>query len=158
MSTVITPKAGEMYFTKSDITVFNYETGKDVNVSVTPVAVLLTSDGEEIFGGTVYRCYIVTSVESGAAVPNQDTDLGNGWILHKWLGCPVALSQLDLDRKIGEVDPKFCIEADDYFYSEHRMTRYGDVERELLNNSGSVSAMADTLMEKAEWEADSSDN
>ena len=154
------PCKGGIFYTKSELKVFNDAKGKNYNIyTFLPQAVLLISDVKIKPGGIkMFRCAVVTPDFEGGAVDGQDMDLGNGWILHKWLCYPVSFEQLDCERKVGCIEniDEIADEVNSYFFSEHEMKRYGREERRLLAKADYVPVMADADVARAEWQAENS--
>ena len=158
--TVDIPYKGDIFYTKSKLKVFDDAKGKNYNIyTFLPQAVLIISDVKrEPWGTKIFRCAVVTPDFTGGAVTGQDMDLGNGWILHKWLCYPVSFEQLDFGRKVGRVEniDKIADEVNSYFFSENKMKRYGREERRLLAKADYLPAMADADVARAEWQAEHS--
>ena len=154
------PVKGDIFYTKSKLKVFDDARGKNYNIyTFLPQAVLIISDVKRKPWGTkMFRCAVVTPDFAGGAVEGQDMDLGNGWILHKWLCYPVSFEQFDFGRKVGRVEniDKIADEVNSYFFSENKMKRYGREERRLLAKADYLPAMADADVARAEWQAEHS--
>jgi len=150
------PRKGDIFYTRSKLPVVDENGNSSFIYTFKPCAVLLLDDGEKKpWNDKVFRCAVVTPDYMGDAVEGQDTDLKNGWILHKWLSYPVSIYQLDCTKKAGTVKDIDDIAeiVEKYSVSNEEMTRCGREERRLRAMAEYVPVTADTgfkLFEMAE--------
>ena len=101
---IFIPRKGDIFYTQSKLPVVNEKGELSFIYTFKPCAVLLFDNGKKMpWGDKVFKCTVVTSGNVCKTLEGHDIDLGNGWVLHKWLRYKVSVKQLDLAEKAGEI-------------------------------------------------------
>ncbi len=155
---IFIPRKGDIFYTQSKLPVVNEKGELSFIYTFKPCAVLLFDNGKKMpWGDKVFKCTVVTSGNVCKTLEGHDIDLGNGWVLHKWLRYKVSVKQLDLAEKAGEIADageidRLMAEVKKYSVEDVKKMPFDRERRRLFAMAKYVPILADTEKKLSEME------